>query len=287
VTSNIDQPLFTGLIGRNITASRSPWLHESEARAQGFALHYALMDFATTDQGERDLAAQLATVQAQGFAGVNVTYPYKRAIIAHLDELSPGAARVGAVNTVKFHNGRRHGYNTDVTGFAASLHAGLPKARLQNVLQFGAGGGGSATAFALFELGAACLHVHDRDPARALDLVERLQEEFGAQRAHACEEVFDVLPMADGVVNATPMGMVSQPQAPFDTSQLRPTQWVADIVYFPLETTLLRDARRIGCATLDGSGMAVHQAAAAFQIFTGREPNIPRMLQSFLKFDRT
>jgi shikimate dehydrogenase len=284
MTGNPNPTVLTGLIGRNITASRSPWLHESEARAQGFDLRYVLLDFAVTEKDERDLAQQLMQVQAQGFAGVNVTYPYKRSIIAHLDELSPGAARVGAVNTVKFSNGRRLGYNTDITGFAASVRSDLAEARLSNVLQFGAGGGGSATAFALLELGAQCLHVKDRDLACAEDLVERLQQEFGMDRARVCVEVMDVLATVDGIVNATPMGMANQPQAPFDTSQLQPAQWVADIVYFPLETTLLRDARRIGCATLDGSGMAVHQAAEAFEIFTGRKPNIPRMLQSFLQF---
>jgi shikimate dehydrogenase len=284
MTGNPNPTVLTGLIGRNIAASRSPWLHESEARAQAFDLRYELLDFAVSEKDERDLSQQLSQVQAQGFAGVNVTYPYKRSIIPHLDELSPGATRVGAVNTVKFSNGRRLGFNTDITGFAASVRSGLPAANLGKVLQFGAGGGGSATAFALMELGAKCLHVQDRDVDCADDLVERLRQEFGPDRARVCLDVMDILNGADGIVNATPMGMASQPQAPFDTSQLKPSQWVADIVYFPLETTLLRDARRMGCATLDGSGMAVHQAAEAFEIFTGRKPNIPRMLQSFLKF---
>jgi len=271
----------TGLIGRNIGASRSPWLHEQEARALAIDLRYDLLDFAAMDKDESDLAAQLQRAEAEAYSGLNVTYPYKQAIIAFLTELSPGAARVGAVNTVKFTQGRRIGYNTDVTGFGESVRAGLPGASLRSVLQLGAGGAGAATAMALLELGVQTLHVSDRDEARTTELVGRLCSEFGAGCARAVSDPASVVREVDGLVNATPMGMLSCPEAPLDTSLLDARQWVADIVYFPLETTLLRDARRLGCATLDGSGMAVYQAAAAFQIFTGRIPDVPRMLRSF------
>jgi shikimate dehydrogenase len=147
---------------------------------------------------------------------------------------------------------------------------GLRGASLGRVLQIGAGGAGAATAHALLALGVGTLLVCDRDQQRARQLVEQLQRDQGAQCATRVDGAVAALPGADGVVNATPMGMATHPQSPIDTRLLDPRQWVADIVYFPLETELLRAARARGCRTLDGSGMAVYQAAAAFEIFTGR-----------------
>lgn len=279
-----DKVILTGLIGRDIAASRSPWLHEREAEAQGFKLRYDLLDFATLGKDEAYLPVQLQLAERLGYAGINVTYPYKQAIIPHLHVLAPGATRVGAVNTVQFAGGRRIGYNTDATGFAESLRAGLPNVALRNVLQLGAGGAGAATAMALLEMGTTVLFVNDLETYRANELVQRLCAQFGPNRAVRVDDASGVLKQVDGVVNATPMGMANQPESPIDTAQLQARQWVADIVYFPLETALLREARKCGCATLDGSGMAVRQAAAAFEIFTGRAPDVTRMLQSFLNF---
>jgi shikimate dehydrogenase len=279
-----DKVTLTGLVGRDIAASRSPWLHEQEAMAQGINLRYDLLDFAKLGQDEGYLPIQLQLPEKLGYAGINVTYPYKQSIIPHLHSLAPGASRVGAVNTVQFANGRRIGYNTDVTGFAQSLRSGLPQASLRNVLQLGAGGAGAATAMALLELGTAALFVNDRETYRANELVQRLCAEFGPNRAVRVDDTAAALRGVDGLVNATPMGMSSHPEAPIATALLDPRQWVADIVYFPLETRLLREARERGCVTLDGSGMAVHQAAAAFEIFTGLKPDVTRMLKSFLGF---
>ena len=277
--------ILAGLVGRHIGASRSPWLHEREARAQGFELTYTLFDFATTRHAEHDLCAQIATVERLGYAGLNVTHPYKQAVIGCLDDLTPNAAVIGAVNTVQFAAGRRVGHNTDALGFAASFRDRLPSARLGRVLQLGAGGAGAAVAHALLDLGAKKLVICDREPARANDLVSKLNAAFGAGRAETAPSPESALASADGLVNATPMGMADDPRAPIDASLLMPRQWVADIVYFPLETELLRAARARGCPTLDGSGMAVRQAAAAFEIFTGRRANVPRMLRSFEEFE--
>jgi shikimate dehydrogenase len=276
--------LLAGLVGRHIGASRSPWLHEREAEAQGLALQYDLLDFAVLGRDESDLCTQLATAASQGYAGLNVTYPYKQAVIPCLDELAPSAARVGAVNTVKFDGGKSIGHNTDVIGFAESVRVGLPGAALDVVLQIGAGGGGAATALALLELGVGSLLLYDRERARAVALLEKLRAVFGSTRGAVIDDPLLAVERVDGIVNATPMGMAANPQAPVDTSRLVPRQWVADIVYFPLETELLRAARSRGCRTLDGSGMAVYQAAAAFEIFTGLKADRPRMLRSFIEF---
>ncbi|HSC17263.1 MAG TPA: shikimate dehydrogenase [Gammaproteobacteria bacterium] len=277
----------TGLIGRQIGASRSPWLHEREAQAQGLALSYTLFDFAALGMDESHLAAQLAAAEKAGYAGVNITYPYKQAVIELLDELSPEAARIGAVNTVKFSVGKRVGHNTDVVGFAESMRTGLPNASLERVLQLGAGGGGAATAQALLELGVRSLFVSDQHVDRATTLARRLQDGSNARRVVAIDDPLSVIETVDGIVNATPMGMVANPRAPIDTSRLSSRQWVADIVYFPIETELLRAARARGCATLDGSRMAVYQAASAFEIFTGRKADRARMLASFIEFSGT
>ena len=276
--------ILAGLVGRNIGASRSPWLHEREAQAQGLALTYSLLDFAVLGRDESYLCTQLESAAGLGYAGLNITYPYKQAVIQCLDELTPSATRVGAVNTVKFAASKRIGHNTDVIGFAESMRVGLPDAELRTVLQIGAGGAGAATAQALLELGVATLHVCDQDRPRATALVDKLQAAFGAMRAAVCDDPLLVVDRADGIVNATPMGMVGSPQPPLDTSRLTPRHWLADIVYFPLETELLRAARARGCRTLDGSGMAVYQAAAAFEIFTGRTADRPRMLRSFVEY---
>ena len=276
--------ILTGLVGRHIGASRSPWLHEREAQAQGLALTYSLLDFAAMGREESDLCTQLSAAASSGYAGLNITHPYKQAVIGCLDELAPSAARVGAVNTVKFAAGKRIGHNTDVVGFAESMRDGLPGAALSSVLQLGAGGGGAATAQALLELGVATLLICDQERARATALAGKLAATFGSNRAVVIEDPLLVIDGVDGVVNATPMGMVGSPQPPFDTSRLTPRHWVADIVYFPLETQLLRVARSRGCRTLDGSGMVVYQAAAAFEIFTGRMADRPRMLRSFIEY---
>jgi shikimate dehydrogenase len=275
----------TGLIGRDIQGSRSPWLHEREAEAQGMDLTYALYDFAALGFGETDLPRVLDEARAAGGAGVNVTHPYKQAVVAHLDGLSDRARRVGAVNTVKFQDdGKRIGHNTDVTGFAESVETGLPGCAKARVVQMGAGGAGFATAHALLDLGVDELHIFDTDPVRRATLVAKLNRDFGAGRAAEGDDLSGPLAQADGLVNATPVGMTNYPGMPVPVEALRPALWVADIVYFPLETLLLAEARARGCRTLNGSGMVVYQAAAAFDIFTGATADRQRMLASFQAF---
>jgi shikimate dehydrogenase len=276
--------LLAGLIGRGILASRSSWLHEQEAKAQGHDLTYTLFDLTARDRPDDDLPRFVEAAQTLGFSGLNITFPFKQAVIAHLDTLTPSAERMGAVNTVQFKDGQRIGHNTDVTGFADSVLSGLPGARLDCVTQFGAGGAGAATAHGLLSLGVGQLTIIDSDAAKRDALIANLRTHFGAHRVAGNDDVAAAVTSADGLVNATPMGMAAFPGTPFDTSLLRARQWVADIVYFPLETPLLRDARAAGCATLDGSGMNIGQAAAAFEIFTGLVADRARMRASFDAF---
>ena len=275
-----------GLIGREILASRSPWLHESEARAQGLTLSYELVDFTARGLADADLPSALAELAARGLAGVNVTYPFKQAVIPLLTRLSPEAEQIGAVNTVSLGEDERIGYNTDVTGFADAVREGLAGARLDAVVQLGTGGGGSATAFALLELGTRRLTLVDTDARRAQALAARLARAFPAREiaAAAPNDLPGVVHACDGIVNATPLGMAKSPGTAVPPRLLEPRHWLADIVYFPLETELLSAARAKGCRVLDGSAMAVGQAAAAFEIFTGRRADRARMLDSFHAF---
>jgi shikimate dehydrogenase len=277
--------VLTGLAGRGITASRSPFMHEHEADAQGLRLAYALFDFTDRGWSDGELPQLLDAVQRIGFAGINVTLPFKQAVIPLLDDLSDGARAIGAVNTVAFRDGRRIGFNTDCTGFAESFRGGLTDVPRRTVLQLGCGGAGSATAHALLsELAVERLVLFDHDSAKAGALAAQLSQAYGAGRVGVSADATQAAAGADGLVNATPMGMDKFPGLPLPASAIAPRHWVAEIVYFPLVTEFLAEARRKGCRTLDGSGMAVHQAAEAFEIFTGKPANRQRMQQSFTAF---
>ena len=272
---------LVGLIGRGIQASKSPTLHESEATAQGLRLTYELMDL--DERGGELLSDLLNEAERRGFAGLNITYPCKQAVIPLLHELSEEAEAVGAVNTVHFSAGRRIGYNTDASGFEESFRRGLRGASLTDVVQIGAGGAGAATAFALLRLGVRHLSIVDTDFDRARTLAGSLAQHFNNPDVSAVRDLglAEVLASAAGVVNSTPVGMEKHPGSAVPARLLRADLWVADIVYFPIETQLLRAARSAGCRTLDGSGMVVYQAARAFEIFTGRAADSARMRQHF------
>ncbi len=270
-----------GLIGAGIQASRSPHLHECEARAAGISCSYQLIDLAQLGVGVEALPQLLDSAQQQGFAGVNITHPCKQAVIPLLDELSEDAAAIGAVNTIVFSSGKRIGYNTDGYGFAESFRRGLANVPLESVVLLGAGGAGSAVAHTVLQLGVRRLAIQDTDRQRAALLQQRLCDRFGPLRAAIVSDLAAAMAEADGLLQATPVGMQNHPGLPLPIELLRPTHWVAEIIYFPLETELLRQARALGCRTLDGSGMAVFQAAEAFRLFTGIAPDYERMLRCF------
>jgi shikimate dehydrogenase len=271
----------SGLIGRSILSSRSPWLHEQEARAKGFDLVYELFDFTDRGLGDDALPTFLHDLVGRGFSGVNITYPFKQAVIASLHDLSESATLVGAVNTVAIRDGRLIGHNTDMDGFRDSLATGLPGAVMNRILLLGAGGAGAAVASALLALGAAMVEISDADVSRAEALAGRLTELLGEGRVKALPIADIATRHIDGIVNATPMGMAAHPGTPIDASLIEARHWVADIVYFPLETELLCIARTKGCRVLDGSGMVVAQAARAFEIITGCPADQERMKRSF------
>jgi len=256
-------------------------MHEHEADALGLRYVYRVIDLVELGLGAEALPDLLVAAERMGFAGLNITHPCKQSVVALLDTLSDDARSIGAVNTVVLESGRRTGYNTDWSGFAESFRRGLPGAPLERVVQLGAGGAGAAVAHAILALGAESLTIFDRDSGRAQRLAAGLCVRFGPGRAVAGSDMAIAMGAADGLIHATPTGMAAHPGLPMPPELLRPALWVAEIVYLPLETELLAAARRVGCRTLDGSGMAIFQAAEAFRLFTGITPDVERMRSAF------
>ncbi|MER5669608.1 shikimate dehydrogenase [Pseudonocardia alni] len=259
------------LVGAGIGASLSPALHEREAAALGLDYRYTLLDLDL-------LPAGWTLREASGTTGFNVTHPVKQTVLDQLDDLSPQARDLGAVNTVTVSGGRLTGHNTDHSGFLAGLRHGLPGAQLGRVLVVGAGGAGSAVAYALATAGTR-VDVVDADPGRAVGLAERLTAALPGSRVTGgpAARAAEVAPVVDGIVNATPIGMTGHPGMPFDPALLAARHWVADVVYRPLETTLVVTARARGCRVLDGGAMLVAQAADSIALLTGSAPDPDRM----------
>ncbi|WP_434766799.1 shikimate dehydrogenase [Pseudomonas triticicola] len=273
--------ILAGLIGAGIQASRTPALHEHEGDAQGLRYLYQLIDLDQLRLDSTALPDLLQAAERMNYTGLNITFPCKQAVIPLLDELSPEARGIGAVNTVVLKDGKRVGHNTDCLGFAEGFRRGLTDAARERVVQMGAGGAGAAVAHALLSEGVRQLTIFDVDRERAESLANNLNQHFGASRAQAGGDLPGALAQADGLVNTTPMGMAKLPGSPVPAELLRKAMWVAEIVYFPLETELLRDARALGCRTLDGGNMAVFQAVKAFELFSGVVPDAQRMLEHF------
>ncbi|MDG9855948.1 MULTISPECIES: shikimate dehydrogenase [Pseudomonas] len=273
--------VLAGLIGAGIQASRTPALHEREGDAQGFRYLYRLIDLDTLGVDSAALPDLLAAAERMGYTGLNITFPCKQAVIPLLHELSDEARGIGAVNTVVLRDGRRIGHNTDCLGFAEGFRRNLSDAPRERVVQLGAGGAGAAVAHALLSEGVEQLTIFEVDSARAQMLVDNLNAHFGGQRARIGHDLASALAEADGLVNTTPVGMAKLPGAPLPLELLHTRLWVAEIIYFPLETELLSHARRLGCRTLDGGNMAVFQAVKAFELFSGVKANAERMLAHF------
>jgi shikimate dehydrogenase len=279
-----DGRFLVGLVGAGIGTSVTPALHEREADRLGLRYLYQLLDLDPLGIGPDELGSLVACARRLGYRGLNVTHPCKQVVLRHLDALSAEAEAVQAVNTIVFEDGRAIGHNTDTFGFAQGFSRGLgDDSAVGLVVLLGAGGAGAAVAAAVLQLGAGVLVVVDPDTDRARCLVESAGSRFGRDRVRLGlpDRVGEHVRHADGLINASPIGMVGHDGTPIDPRHLPPHAWVADLVYRPLQTRLLQEARRHGCRTLDGGGMAVFQAVRAFEIFTGCTPDADRMLADF------
>lgn len=250
---------LAAVIGSPVRHSRSPAIHNAAFRALGLDWTYLAFDIAAGDAGRA-----IDAMRALGLGGLSVTMPHKDAVVDLVDELTDDARRLGAVNCVTPRAGRLVGDNTDGAGFIASLADAGVSVDGRSCVVVGAGGAARAVILALARAGAAAVTVVNRTAARA---------EQAASLAGPVGRVGAVgdLAGADLVVNATSIGMGGSTDTPFDVALLRtdPPAVVADLVYVPLETPLLAAAAAVGATTVDGLGMLVHQAAVAFESWTG------------------
>ncbi|WP_267553527.1 shikimate dehydrogenase [Rhizobium rhizogenes] len=277
----ISRQLRVGLIGAGIGRSLTPAMHMREGENYGLSYRYDLIDLEVRGLGVSALPALIDEADAQGFAGLNITHPCKQAAVALVDELSPDAQTLRSINTIVFRGGRRIGHNTDWWGFAQSFRRGLSGVPLDHVVQLGAGGAGVAVAHAVAQMGARTIEIFDIDPSRAQSLVDQLQPAHRKCSFLVGNDLAAALDATDGLVHATPTGMAAHPGLPLDARLVMDRLWVAEIVYFPIETELVKLARQRGCRVLDGGGMAVSQAVKAFELFTGIRPDAERMMHHF------
>ncbi|WP_445679791.1 shikimate dehydrogenase family protein [Radicibacter daui] len=260
-----------GLIGDNIFASRSPDLHRIAGELSGLDVSYDLLVPHTEGL---DFPALFERCREGGYAGLNITYPYKEKVVAMVHVPEPAVARLGSVNTVVFAEGGPLGYNTDHSGFIAGYrlrYAGAPPGR---VMMVGAGGVGRAVAFGLVALGAEELTILDADIAKA----ERLAGELAGAgissvTAASMGKVADVAGRVEGIVNCTPVGMVGYEGTPVEARLLGPQRWAFDAVYTPVDTRFKQEAEAAGIAVLSGYELFFHQGIDAFRLFTGRLPD--------------
>jgi shikimate dehydrogenase len=273
--------MLVGLLGANIQGSMSPSLFADAFAAAGIDGYYHLLD---ADRLPGRLPQLFEAIKVAGFIGANVTFPFKQEIIALLDAVDPGAAQVGAVNTVVFAlDGGSTGYNFDRAGWRNSFKEsiGAGSAKDATVVQIGAGGAGRAVAFALMDLGVADLVLHDLDTVRANALLADLSSHYGVSRCRVTKDLARDIAAAAGVVNATQVGMRGFPGNPVPVAALKAAHWAADVIYTPLQTEFLKAAAAKGARTLNGSGMCVHQAVEAFAQLTGVAPDSARLQRAF------
>ena len=274
--------VLIGLIGANIMGSLSPALFADAFAAAGINGYYHLVDVDRLPG--RRLPQLLDALKIAGFAGANITYPFKQDVIPLLDAVDPEARQTGAVNTVAIApDGRTTGYNFDRIGWRHSFEEafGRNSARGATVVLVGAGGAGRAVAFALMDLDVGCLVIHDLDGTRAAALAADLSRDYGASRCRVASDLEGDVKAAAGVVNATQVGMRGFPGNPVPDSALTAAHWAADVIYTPIETAFIRAAAAKGARVMNGGGMCVHQAVEAFRLFTGIEPDLARLRRAF------
>jgi shikimate dehydrogenase len=269
------------IIGHPVSQSRSPMIHGYWLRQLGLAGAYDRQDVRPAD-----LPDVLRSLERGGYAGANITVPHKEAAFRLVDEATPRARSLQAVNTLWLEGGRLLGDNTDVTGFIDSLDAVVPgwDASARTATVIGAGGGARAVVAGLMDRGLTRIAVVNRSPDRA----EALARHFGNQvQATPFAGLASLLQDTDLLVNTTSLGMQGQPPLDIALDGLATKAIVADIVYVPLETPLLAAARDRGHQVVDGLGMLLHQAAPAFERFFGTRPAITAELRALVERDMT
>lgn len=269
---------LAGVAGWPIGHSLSPRLH-------GYWIAEHKLDAAYVPLAIKpdDFSEALRVLPKLGFSGINVTIPHKEDAFRLVDEQDASAKATGAVNTIVFQNGRSIGRNTDVDGFAGMLgDAGVKDLTGKAVVVLGAGGAARAVVSALIGLKAKSVVLANRSPAKSQALAQFFHAQSTRIDTVPFDEVEGKFPDADVLVNTTSLGMTGQPALDVDVESLPARAVVADIVYRPLETKLLADARARGLKGVDGLGMLLHQAAPGFQAWFGVKPQVTPQLRAHL-----
>lgn len=267
------------IIGHPVAHSRSPLIH-----GHWLAEHGLIGSYERVDVPPADVPAFVSRLRAGEFVGGNITVPNKEAVLPLLDEVSATARAMGAANTLWLENGRLHGDNTDAYGFLAHLDACVPGwiARTRTALILGAGGAARAVIHGLAERGVGRILLVNRSSERAVELAAAFP---GTVEVRSWQGVDDLVGESELIVNTTSLGMHGQPPLAIDLSALRPGTIVDDIVYVPLETSLLAEARRRGGIPVDGLGMLLHQAVPGFERWFGVRPQVTDALRVKLETD--
>jgi len=268
---------LAGVMGWPVAHSLSPRLHGYWLRHYGIDGAYVPLPV----RPER-LGSALRALADLGFAGCNLTVPHKDAALGALDEIAEDARRIGAVNTILVRaDGSLYGWNTDIEGFAQSLIAALPEWSIagKHAVVLGAGGAARAVVAAVQNLGAEEVVILNRTRERAEALATDLGE---AIRPLSWERRSEALSQAALLINTTTLGMLGKPPLSIDLAPLPTDAVVADIVYAPLETPLLAEARRRGHRVVDGLGMLLYQAVPGFEAWFGRRPEVTPALRDFV-----
>ena len=265
---------LAGVIGSPVTHSKSPKLHGYWLNRYGIVGHYIPMEIAPDD-----LEDTLRALPKAGFVGLNVTIPHKERVLTIADQVTDRAALMGAANTLVFgKDGKIHADNTDGHGFLENLRQGAPgwTADAGPAAVIGAGGAARAVVSALIDAGAPEIRLSNRTKTRA----EALRQEFGVKvTVYDWVQAGNMMEGAATVVNTSSLGMVGKPEMRIPLDALSADTVVTDLVYTPLETKLLAEAKSVGCMTVDGLGMLLHQAAPGFERWFGVRPEVDEALR--------
>ncbi|MFW9937713.1 MAG: shikimate dehydrogenase [Candidatus Thorarchaeota archaeon] len=270
------------IIGHPVEHSMSPVMHNAVLQDLGLNLVYIAFDVKPNQ-----LKEAVEGLKALEIIGFNVTIPYKENIIKYLDKIDSLAKRIGAINTVKNENGYLIGKNTDALGVKKVLLDAGFKIQGKNIIILGAGGAAKAISYISAEE-ANKIVIANRTEKRAIELVKNIKQNLdtNAEAKRFSENIIrEELKNADILINATPIGMYPNVnQSPIPKEVLHPELFVFDVIYNPLETQLLKNAKDIGCKTLSGLEMLVNQGILAFEWWTNKKPNANLMKRKVIEY---
>ena len=266
---------ITGIFGYPVEHTLSPAMHNAAFKALG--LDYCYVPFPVHPDYLKDA---VKAIRALNLCGVNVTVPHKEKVMPLLDEINEEASFIGAVNTIVNSEGRLIGYNTDGRGFMQSLLESGISVEGKNVLIIGAGGASRAISYYLSQ-NTKTLYLYNRSKNRAEKLVQDLKK---IRNNVSLIEDITSIEIYHIIINATPLGLKKEDPLPFDTSLLRAEQTVCDLIY--KKTRLLEEASKKGCVTLEGLGMLLWQGLFAFELWTGKKPQVEVMRNALMKSNK-